>query len=157
VSTDALDGVRVGGKRNCGFGELSVADTQLVDLDDVSFDRLRGHDAYTVELVSPFVLQSEVSGADRQSVPSWWGVSRSGDVVAGDGLRRRDERLVTSDGVFDLATVDHGHVVPYTGTDPVGTARNGITRVGTHSRFGFGELRVRPAEQGRVPGRGDGS
>ena len=155
VSTDALDGIQVGGQRNYGFGELSVADTQLVDLGDVSFDGLRGHDAYSIELLSPFVLQSGVSGADRQSVPSWWGEPRAGEVVDGDGLRRRGERLVTSDGVFELATVDHGHVVPYTGTDPVGTARNGITRVGTHSRFGFGELRVRPADADRVSGRGE--
>lgn len=157
VSADALDGVQVGGQRNYGFGELSVADTQVVDLGDVSFDGLCGHDAYTIELVSPFVLQSGVPGADRQSVPSWWGEPQSAEAVTGDGLRRREERLVTSDGVFELATVDHGHVVPYTGTDPVGTAKNGVTRVGTHSRFGFGELRVRPAGEDRVPGRGDGS
>lgn len=154
IDTDVLDGVRVGGQRNYGFGELSVADSQVVDLDDVSFDALRGCEAYTVELMTPFVLQSDVSGADRQAVPSWWGEPRSARVVEGDGLRRRSERLVTSDGVFELATVDHGHVVPYTGSDPVGTARNGVTRVGTHSRFGFGELRVRPADDDRVP-RGD--
>lgn len=161
VSTDALDGVRVGGQRNYGFGELSVADSQVVDLDDVSFDRLCGHDAYSIELLSPFVLQSGVPGADRQSVPSWWGESPAGEVVEGDGLRRREERLVTSDGVFALATVDHGHVVPYTGRDPIRTAKNGVMRVGTHSRFGFGEVRVRPATDERVPGRsetgGDGA
>jgi hypothetical protein len=155
VSTDVLDGIQVGGQRNYGFGDVSVADSQVVDLDDVSFDGLCRHDAYSIELLSPFVLQSGVPGADRQSLPSWWGESRSGEVVAGDGLRRRNERLVTSDGVFELATVDHGHVVPYTGRDPIGTARNGITRVGTHSRFGFGEFRVRPAGQDRVPGRGE--
>jgi len=34
--------------------------------------------------------------------------------------------------------------VRYTGDRPVETARNGITRVGPHSRYGFGELRVYP-------------
>lgn len=156
IDTGVLDGIRVGGARNYGFGELSVVDSQVVELGDVSFEALRGCAAYMVELVTPFVLQSAVPGADRQSVPLWWGVSRSARVVDGDGLRRRAERLVTGDGVFELATVDHGAVVPYTGTDPIGTARNGVTRVGTHSRFGFGELRVRPAGEDRVPGRGEG-
>jgi hypothetical protein len=154
IDEDVLDGIQVGGQRNYGFGELSFIESQVVDLDAVSFEALRGCEAYSIELLSPFVLQSEVPGADRQSVPSWWGEPRSARVVTGDGLRRRAERLVTGDGVFDLATIDHGHLVPYTGSDPVGTARNGVTRVGTHSRFGFGELRVRPAGQDRVPGRG---
>jgi hypothetical protein len=34
-----------------------------------------------------------------------------------------------------------------TGGDcPIETAVNGITRVGPHSRYGFGELRVHPLE-----------
>jgi hypothetical protein len=46
--------------------------------------------------------------------------------------------------VYELDAVDHGQVVAYDGSDAVGTARSGVVRVGTHSRFGFGELRVRP-------------
>lgn len=54
---------------------------------------------------------------------------------------------------YTLETVDHGQVLSYTGSDPLATARNGVTRVGTHSRFGFGEVRVRPASADRVPDR----
>lgn len=34
--------------------------------------------------------------------------------------------------------------VKYLGDRPVETAKNGLTRVGSHSRYGFGELRVKP-------------
>jgi hypothetical protein len=149
VSEAVLDGVRVGGARNYGFGALSVADSQVVDLDAVEYSRVRDADGgLRVELVTPFVLQSEHPSGDVQSVPWWW-ESNSG------GLRRRVTRLVTGSDVFEVATVDHGQVVSYVGDEPVATARNGVERVGTHSRFGFGEFRLRPAEDDRVPERPD--
>ncbi len=37
--------------------------------------------------------------------------------------------------------------------DGVRTAKNGLTRVGTHSKFGFGEFRLRPSGADRVPER----
>ena len=40
--------------------------------------------------------------------------------------------------------MDYGQVVKYLGDRPVETAKNGTTRVGTHSRYGFGELRLKP-------------
>jgi hypothetical protein len=43
-----------------------------------------------------------------------------------------------------LETVDHGVVVGYDGDRPVETAKSGLTRVGSHSKYGFGELRVTP-------------
>jgi hypothetical protein len=75
-----------------------------------------------------------VRGFDS-SVP-WW---RERDR---DSLRLRAERLVDQREGYDLTTVDHGQVVTYTGDRPVETARNGITRVGHHSQYGFGECRV---------------
>jgi hypothetical protein len=66
-------------------------------------------------------------------------------------LRRRRERLVGDDDVYEVATIDHGQRVGYAGDRPVETARNGVLRVGTHSRFGFGEVRVRPADDVSVP------
>jgi len=39
--------------------------------------------------------------------------------------------------------VDHGQVVKYLGDRPVETATNGLQRVGSHSRYGFGELRLK--------------
>ncbi|WP_248516316.1 hypothetical protein [Salinarchaeum laminariae] len=146
LAEDVLDGIRVGGARNYGFGELAVQDTQVVDLDELDYSGLTGSaaDEFVVELVTPYVLSSEYPGADDQSIPWWWDA---------DGVRRREERLVEGADVYELATVDHGQVVGYAGSDPVATARNGVTRVGTHSRFGFGELRVRPAGQDRVAER----
>ncbi|WP_435346016.1 hypothetical protein [Haloarchaeobius sp. HRN-SO-5] len=41
-----------------------------------------------------------------------------------------------------LQTVDHGQVVTYEVDRQVETAKSGILRVGSHSKYGFGELRV---------------
>lgn len=113
-----------------------------------------------LELVSPYVLSIEYPGADDQSVPWWWDATSGTDAptveagsvpgtVATDGrrdagLRQRETRLVAGGDASRVVTVDHGQVVGYTESDPVATARNGVTRVGTHSRFGFGEFWVRP-------------
>ncbi len=48
--------------------------------------------------------------------------------------------------VYKLQAVDHGQVVAYEGDRPVETAKSGILRVGSHSKYGFGELRVKPVE-----------
>ena len=170
VSDETLDGVQVGGARNYGFGRLSLVDSQVIDLDGLDYGRIAAADEHVLELVSPFVLASEYPGADDQSVPWWWDVSRpavasSADAdcdsssdsevseVKGTGLRRRSEQLIDDGEVYELATVDHGQLVGYDGSDPIGTAKNGVSRVGTHSRFGFGEIRVRPADDDRVPDR----
>jgi len=66
-------------------------------------------------------------------VPWWW---------ESDGeFRRRTGRLVAGDECHELAMIDHGQVVGYAGDRPVETAINGIQRVGTHAKFGFGEFR----------------
>jgi len=145
VADNVLDGLRVGGARNYGFGELSLKDTQVVNLDALDYSRVRGADDLQLELLSPYVLASDHPGADSQSVPWWW---------ASDGrLRRRATRLVAGDEVHELATVDHGQVVEYAGDRPVVTAKNTVRRVGTHSKYGFGELRLRPGDADRVPAR----
>ena len=49
-------------------------------------------------------------------------------------------------------------LVPFfdgSGVSPGRSTGNGVCRVGTHSRFGFGELRVRPASDDRVPDRAE--
>ncbi|MFA9518464.1 hypothetical protein ACERIT_14840 [Halopenitus sp. H-Gu1] len=149
---EVLDGVQVGGARNYGFGVLSVADTQTVELEAVDFSRLeaaqRSGEPCRVELVTPFVLESKHPGADSQSVPWWWGVDE-------DELRFRETRFVDGGDSYAVTTIDHGQVVPYTGRNVVRTAVNGVYRVGTHSRFGYGELRVRPLGEDRVPERSD--
>ncbi len=48
--------------------------------------------------------------------------------------------------VYKLQTVDHRQVVAYEGDRPVETAKSGILRVGSHSKYGFGELRVKSVE-----------
>ena len=146
VSEDVLDGLQVGGARNYGFGDVSVVETQLVDLDALDYSGVRGADGLQLELVTPYVLASEAPNADSQSVPWWW------DVASG-GLRRRETRLVSGDESYSVETVDHGQVVEYVGDDAVRTAKNGVTRVGTHSKFGFGEFRLRPSGANRVPER----
>lgn len=149
VADDVLDGLRVGGARNYGCGALSLVDTQVIELEALDYSGVRAAENLQLELLTPFVLASEDPGADSQSVPWWW---------ADDGqLRRRQARLVAGDDCYDLATVDHGQVVEYAGERPVETAKNGVRRVGTHSKFGFGEFRLRPADADRVPERAAGA
>jgi hypothetical protein len=160
LDTDVLDGIQVGGARNYGFGELTVADTNVVALDALSYDRLQDaaqdQASCRIELVTPYVTESECPGADRQSVPWWWGPSGGRYAPGADagalGLRRRETRLAHGGTSYGVCVLDHGQRVGFAG-DPsrvVETAKNGIQRVGTHSRFGFGELRVRPPAA--VPG-----
>jgi hypothetical protein len=149
LDDETLDGLRVGGGRNYGLGELGVADTQLVDLATLDFTRVERamqRPGLDLELLSPYVTASAHPGADGQSVPWWWGVD-------GD-LRRRATRLVKGDDSYPVHTIDHGQVVRYTGEDPIRTAINGVLRVGTHAKYGFGEFRLRPADADRVPERG---
>jgi hypothetical protein len=144
-----LEGIRVGGARNYGCGELSVADTQTVDLQTLETTRLEeaadSDHGFQLELCTPYVRSSTHPDADDQQVPWWWGDT--------DDLRQRRTRLIKGSDCYELETVDHGQVVTYTGDQPIKTAINGIRRVGTHSKFGFGEFRLRPASADRVPDR----
>lgn len=147
LDEDVLDGLRLGGARNYGLGETSLKDTQTVDLDAIDYATLEdAAGSFELELVSPYVAASEYPGADDQSIPWWW-TPRVG------GLRRREERLVEDGNVYELQTIDHGQAVEYSGSSPVETAKSGVLRVGTHSRFGFGEFRLRPVSADRVPER----
>ena len=148
LSDSVLDGLRVGGARNYGCGELSLAETQTVDLTALEYTSLElttQNEALELELLSPYVTTSEYPGADEQSIPWWWGVD-------GD-LRRRQTRLIKGEDNYCLQTIDHGQVVSYTGDAPVQTAINGVLRVGTHAKYGFGEFRLRPSTDDRVPAR----
>ncbi len=137
IGRDALDGLQFGGKRNYGYGEVGLKETQVVDLDALDYSRLLDPKTYHIELITPYVLETAYPGADDMAVPWWWAENRA-------DLRERRERLVDQREAFDLQTVDHGQVVEYQGASPVETAKNGVRRVGSHSRCGFGEFRVVP-------------
>jgi len=131
-----LEGLQFGGKRNYGYGEVELKETQMVALDELDYSRLEGVETHLIELVTPFVLASEYPAANDCTVPWWWAEDR-------DDLRLREEKILEQRKVFRLETVDHGQVVKYLGDRPVETAKNGIQRVGSHSRYGFGELRLK--------------
>ena len=137
LAEDILEPLQFGGKRNYGYGEVELKDTQIVDLYELDYSRLEDSESYLVELITPFVLASEYPNTNDQSVPWWWAESRH-------DIRFRQEKILHQREVFRLKTVDHGQVVEYVGDRPFETARNGLTRIGSHSRFGFGELRVKP-------------
>lgn len=137
LDEDALDQLSFGGKRNYGYGVVTLKETRTISLDELDYSRLADHDAYRIELVTPFVLESTYPGTPDRDVPWWWAESR-------DALRLREEKILENGDVYDLVVVDHGQCVHYTGDRPIETAKNGLTRVGTHSRYGFGELRLRP-------------
>lgn len=139
LSEDVLEDIQFGGKRNYGYGAVSLKDTQLVDLDALDYSRLEDCEMFVIEVMTPFVLESEYPEANNCSVPWWWAETR-------DDLRLREEKILEQREVFHLQTVDHGQVVKYCGDRPVETAKNGLLRVGSHSRYGFGELRVKPVE-----------
>jgi len=137
LGEDVLEDLQFGGKRNYGYGEVQLKDTQMVGLDELDYSRLEDAETHLIELVTPFVLESEYPDANGSPVPWWWAECR-------DDLRLRQEKILEQREVFKLETVDHGQVVKYLGDRPVETAKNGLQRVGSHSRYGFGELRVKP-------------
>jgi hypothetical protein len=139
LNESALDGLQFGGKRNYGYGVTRLKDTQVVDLEALDYSRLEDGEAFLLELVTPFVLKSEYPNAHDQDVPGWWKEDRR-------DLREREEKMLKQREVYKLQTVDHGQVVTYEGDRPVETAKRGILRVGSHSKYGFGELRVKPVE-----------
>ncbi|AXR79898.1 hypothetical protein [Natrarchaeobaculum sulfurireducens] len=165
LSEETLDGLCVGGARNYGFGELSVVDTQTIDLEALDYSRLEAADKYVLELLSPYVLETAYPGADGQRIPWWWETDVDGRRITASEtetpypaiehlgcheLRLREERLVSDGETYSLETVDHGQLVGYAGDTPIQTAKNGVRRVGTHAKFGFGEFRVWPATDERV-------
>lgn len=139
IEESALDGLQFGGKRNYGYGITRLKDTQVVDLETLDYSRLEDGERFLLELVTPFVLESEYPNAHDRDVPWWWDTGRT-------ALRQREEKVLEQGEVYRLQTVDHGQVVAYEGDRPVETAKSGISRVGTHSKYGFGELRVKPVE-----------
>ena len=140
LGEDLLEGIQFGGKRNYGYGEVELKDTQMIDLDTLDYSRLEGAETYLIEVVTPFVLESEYPEASDQPVPWWWAENR-------EDLRFREEKILEQREVYRLQTVDHGQVVKYLGDRPAETAKNGLLRVGTHSRYGFGELRLKPLDE----------
>ncbi|WP_436908988.1 hypothetical protein [Halosimplex marinum] len=134
-----LDGLQFGGKRNYGYGITRLKDTQVVDLEALDYSRLEDGEAFILELVTPFVLESEYPNTHDQDIPWWWKEDRP-------DLREREEKILEQREVYRLQTVDYGQVVAYEGDRPVETAKSGLLRVGSHSKYGFGELRVKPVE-----------
>lgn len=139
LGEDVLDGHQFGGKRNYGYGEVTLKDTQMVALDTLDYSRLDDAETYLIELVTPFVLESEYPAVNDRPVPWWW-------TENSEDLRLRQEKILEQREVFDLRTVDHGQIMRYCGDRPIETAKNSLTRVGSHSQYGFGELRVKPID-----------
>ena len=137
LKKDHIDGLQFGGKRNYGYGTVRLKESQLIDLKTLDYSRLEDADAYRLQLVTPFVLESESTTADDRDVPWWWREQRQ-------DLRDREEMIVFRSDVVRLKTIDHGQIVRYGGDQPVETAQNGIRRIGSHSKYGFGEFRVAP-------------
>jgi len=138
LSDETLDRVQFGGSRNYGYGEVSLKDTQTFELADVDFAAIDDHDGpYLLKLLSPYVTASEKPHANDKSVPWWWERPHG-------NLRRRGEVIVEQNERYRLNTVDHGQVVRYGGDEPLKTAKKGIKRVGTHSKYGFGEFQLIP-------------
>lgn len=136
-----LDGLQFGGNRNYGYGQVSLKDTQddkskLTDLDQIDYGRVADADGHVLELMTPYVLSSEYPHTQDRGVPNWWDQSLT--------YRTRVDKIAEQREMYELETVDHGQVTKYYGSRPVETAKNGVERIGTHSKYGFGEIWVRP-------------
>lgn len=138
LSESRLDGLQFGRARNYGYGSVSVKDTAMTDLSELDYSWVADAESHVVELVTPYVVESEFPGVDIASVPWWWDQDLT--------YRRRGEMIIEQGQRYELETIDHGQVTRYEGESPVETARNGVARVGAHSKYGFGELWVRPAD-----------
>lgn len=144
LGEDVLDGLQFGGKRNYGYGVTHLKETQLVDLEELDYSRLKDGDEFLLKLVTPFALQSEYPNTTDVNVPWWWDVDETAQ------LRKRLEKIVEGGDVYEVAAVDHGVVVGYDGDRPIETAKNGLRRIGSHSKYGFGELQVKPIASNEV-------
>lgn len=144
LEDDVLDSLQFGGQRNYGYGMTRLKATQTVDLNDLEYTRLEECDSFALELVTPFVLRSTYPDTNDVDIPWWWSAENEAS------LRTREERVVEGGDVYRCETIDHGQTLVYTGNRPVETAKNTITRVGTHSKYGFGEIRVRPLNSNEI-------
>lgn len=138
LDDSTLDGLQFGGARNYGYGTTRLKESRTVDTDGLRFDVIDDAGDHLLELVSPYVLSSELPQTDDSPVPSWWRSDAQ--------LRRRTEAVVQQRERHHVETVDHGQVVGYDGDRPVETAANGIQRIGTHSKYGFGEFVLWPVD-----------
>jgi hypothetical protein len=77
----------------------------------LDYSRLEDGEAFILELVTPFVLESEYPNAHDQDGPWWWKEDRR-------DLREREEKVLEQREVYKLQTVDHGQVVAYEGDRP---------------------------------------
>lgn len=82
---------------------------------------------------------SEIQFQYFPSVPRSQSLSRLAPIAFA-----RLKKVIEGGDVYELETVGRGVVVGYEGDRPVETAISGVTRVGNHSKYGFGELRVKP-------------
>lgn len=139
LDKDMLENLQFGGKRNYGYGVTRLKDTRIVNLDELDYSRLENGGSLFITVMTPFVLESECPNAADQDVPWWWKEDRC-------DLREREERILQQREGYRLQTVDHGQIVKYEGNRPVETAKGGILRIGTHSKYGFGEIRVNPTD-----------
>lgn len=140
IEEDHLDGLQFGGKRNYGYGTTRLKDTEIVDLAELDYSVLEESESFTLELLTPFVLRSEYPETNDVNLPGWWQIDDE------TSIRHRVEKIVEGKDIYELETVDHGTGIKYGGDRPIRTALNGIRRIGTHSKYGFGELRIRPAQ-----------
>lgn len=138
LDEDQLDGLHLGGSRNRGYGATSFKDTQMVDIDALDYSWVTDADSHVIELVTPYVLASEYPNTDDVDIPWWWDQSLA--------YRRRLEAIVEQRDRHELEVIDHGQVTRYEGDEPLATAKKGLLRVGSHSKYGFGELMVRPTD-----------
>lgn len=138
LSDDTLDNLQFGGYRNYGFGSVSLKETKVTDLSTLDYSGIENADEHILELVTPFVLESEYPKVNDVEIPGWWDRELT--------YRTRNETIIEQRQEYDMKVVDHGQVTKYYGRTPVETAKNGVSGIGSHSKYGYGEMSVRPTE-----------
>jgi|APHM01.1.fsa_nt_gi hypothetical protein len=69
LGEDVVNGVKSGGRRNYGHGVTQLKESQRIDLNVLEFTRFGEAEVYLIELVTPFVGNSEYPNTDLDIVP----------------------------------------------------------------------------------------
>ena len=139
LDPNLFDGISLGGKRNKGFGATSLADSAEVRVDELDFLSLERSGNVDALLITPICLKSQFPGTEPCAFPSF--------AMQPKMYRTRSEFIKHGDQRYGLELIDHGQrfdlaPVVVARRNLVELAKEGIKRIGTHSKYGYGEFKL---------------
>lgn len=133
-----FDGIAIGGRRNMGMGKTRLH--LHISTDTSQWTGFPENDKLGVELITPLCLRSTFPGCDETNFPNFLEPHASGR------FRTREEGITIHQKKVDLHLLDSGQAFAIKEclprTELQKTINNGIERIGTHSKYGYGEYKV---------------